>query len=153
MKIDWPNLCNRISDHIKSVNFKNRMDLKGRNIELIKAKGRFLDAHRVVATFADQSERVLESKFVLIAVGSLPSIPNIPGARELGITTDQLFSMANEPGKTLVVGDGCKFQNYVSIDKFIHFNVSSNGNRVRHFLECFWIRDVSDDQNDTFAWI
>jgi thioredoxin reductase (NADPH) len=30
--------------------------------------------------------------------------PEIPGAREFGITSDDLFSLAKPPGKTLLVG-------------------------------------------------
>lgn len=40
----------------------------------------------------------------MIAVGGRPSYPDIPGAREYGITSDDLFSMKKPPGKTLVVG-------------------------------------------------
>ena len=41
---------------------------------------------------------------IVIAVGGRPSYPDIPGAREFGITSDDLFSMMTPPGKTLVVG-------------------------------------------------
>ena len=42
-------------------------------------------------------------KFV-IAVGGRPTYPDIPGAREFGITSDDIFSLQKPPGKTLVVG-------------------------------------------------
>ena len=41
---------------------------------------------------------------IVIAVGGRPSYPEIPGAREFGITSDDIFSMTKPPGKTLVVG-------------------------------------------------
>jgi len=44
----------------------------------------------------------------VIAVGGRPRYPDIPGAVEYGITSDDLFSLDREPGKTLVVGAGCK---------------------------------------------
>ena len=37
-------------------------------------------------------------------MGGRPSYPNIPGARELCITSDDIFSLEKAPGKTLVVG-------------------------------------------------
>jgi len=40
----------------------------------------------------------------VIAVGGRPSYPNIPGAKELGISSDDIFSLKKVPGKTLVVG-------------------------------------------------
>lgn len=52
----------------------------------------------------NQTERVLTSKYVVIAVGGRPKYPDIPGAIEHGITSDDVFSLKSEPGKTLVVG-------------------------------------------------
>jgi len=41
---------------------------------------------------------------IVIAVGGRPSYPDIPGAKEFGITSDDIFSQKKAPGKTLVVG-------------------------------------------------
>lgn len=41
---------------------------------------------------------------IIIAVGGRPSYPGIPGDKEFGISSDDIFSMKNAPGKTLVVG-------------------------------------------------
>ena len=40
----------------------------------------------------------------LVAVGGRPKYPDIPGAREFGITSDDLFSLPHSPGKTLCIG-------------------------------------------------
>jgi len=41
---------------------------------------------------------------IVVAVGGRPSYPEIPGAREYGISSDDIFSMMKPPGKTLVIG-------------------------------------------------
>lgn len=41
---------------------------------------------------------------IVIAVGGRPLYPNIPGDKEYGITSDDIFFLPNSPGKTLVVG-------------------------------------------------
>lgn len=41
---------------------------------------------------------------VVVATGGRPSYPGIPGDKEFGITSDDIFSMKKAPGKTLVVG-------------------------------------------------
>jgi thioredoxin reductase (NADPH) len=41
---------------------------------------------------------------IIIAVGGRPSYPGIPGDKELGITSDDIFSLSKPPGKTLVIG-------------------------------------------------
>lgn len=49
-------------------------------------------------------ERLITADKILIAAGTRPNYPKIPGAVEFGITSDDLFSMPYPPGKTLVVG-------------------------------------------------
>jgi len=52
-------------------------------------------------------EKILTAKNILIAVGGRPKYPNIPGAIEYGISSDDIFSLKQAPGKTLVIGAGC----------------------------------------------
>ena len=49
-------------------------------------------------------EEVITAARIVLATGGRPKYPDIPGAREYGITSDDLFSLATPPGKTLVVG-------------------------------------------------
>lgn len=46
----------------------------------------------------------MTAEHIIIATGGRPSYPGIPGDKEFGITSDDLFSMSKPPGKTLVVG-------------------------------------------------
>ena len=39
-----------------------------------------------------------------MSVGGRPNYPDIPGAKEYGITSDDLFSIDYHPGKTLIIG-------------------------------------------------
>eukprot|EP00795_Rhopilema_esculentum_P016487 gene16487-7905_t len=48
----------------------------------------------------------LAAKNVLIATGGYPIIPDIPGAREHGITSDGFFDLETLPKKVVVVGAG-----------------------------------------------
>jgi len=41
---------------------------------------------------------------ICIATGGRPSYPDIPGDKEFGITSDDMFMLKHAPGKTLVVG-------------------------------------------------
>jgi pyruvate/2-oxoglutarate dehydrogenase complex dihydrolipoamide dehydrogenase (E3) component len=40
----------------------------------------------------------------VLAPGGRPRYPDIPGARELCISSDDVFALSSPPGKTLVVG-------------------------------------------------
>lgn len=52
-------------------------------------------------------EKLFTAKNILIAVGGRPRYPDIPGALEYGISSDDIFSLEKAPGKTLVIGAGC----------------------------------------------
>lgn len=60
-------------------------------------------------TLKNNTERTITAKNIVIAVGGRPRYPDIPGALEYGITSDDLFSLSKPPGKTLVIGAGCRF--------------------------------------------
>lgn len=77
-------------------------------MEYINGLGVFKDAN-TVHTVLKKGERTLTAKYFLIAVGGRPRYPNIPGAIEYGITSDDIFSLDKPPGKTLIVGAGCTF--------------------------------------------
>lgn len=108
VKNNWAKLTESIQNHIKSVNWVTRVDLRDKKVEYINGLGYFKDAHNVVAVLKNKTERVLNTKFVVIACGGRPRYPDIPGALEHGISSDDIFSLDREPGKTLVVGAGCK---------------------------------------------
>jgi pyruvate/2-oxoglutarate dehydrogenase complex dihydrolipoamide dehydrogenase (E3) component len=47
---------------------------------------------------------VVKAKYILLATGGRPSDPEIPGGREHAISSDDIFWMTSNPGRTLVVG-------------------------------------------------
>ncbi|XP_013140297.1 PREDICTED: thioredoxin reductase 1, mitochondrial isoform X4 [Papilio polytes] len=106
IKINWTSLTEAVQNHIKSVNWVTRVDLRDKKIEYINGLGEFKDAHTIVATLKNGSKKELTAKNVVIAVGGRPHYPDIPGALEYCISSDDIFSLSYPPGKTLVVGAG-----------------------------------------------
>lgn len=47
----------------------------------------------------------------VVSVGGRPKYPDIPGAKEYGITSDDIFSLPYHPGSTLIVG-----ASYISLE-------------------------------------
>lgn len=103
---DWAALVESVQNHVKSVNWVTRVDLRDKKVEYLNAFGYFKDAHNIVAVAKNKSEKVLNTKYVVIATGGRPNYPDIPGAVEYGITSDDIFSLQSPPGKTVVVGAG-----------------------------------------------
>ncbi|XP_070510674.1 thioredoxin reductase 1 isoform X1 [Cardiocondyla obscurior] len=106
IKINWEALRTAVQNHIKSVNWVTRVELRTKKVEYLNLLGHFKDEHTVIGVSKKGEEKILTAKNILIAVGGRPRYPDIPGAVEYGITSDDIFSLERAPGKTLVVGAG-----------------------------------------------
>jgi thioredoxin reductase (NADPH) len=90
--------------HIKGLNFGFRADLMKLGAKYFNSYAKFLDDHTVeLDNGKGKIEKVTAARFI-IATGGRPSYPDIPGAKEFGITSDDIFSLQKAPGKTLVIG-------------------------------------------------
>jgi glutathione reductase (NADPH) len=97
---DFGALKARRDGYITRLNDVYAANLTRRNVELLRGRARFLDAHTV-----SSAGRTLSAPHVIIATGGRPQLPRIPGA-ELGITSDGFFELAALPPRVLVVGGG-----------------------------------------------
>ena len=103
-RADWTKMVTTIQTHIKTLNWGFKADLIKAKVKFFPCYASFIDPHRVQLRKANgDTSEVTAAKFV-VAVGGRPSYPEIPGAREFGISSDDIFSKKTNPGKTLVVG-------------------------------------------------
>lgn len=77
------------------------------NVKYENALGRFQDEHTIVGKKKNGTEFTITGDNIVIAVGGRPHYPEIPGAIEHCVTSDDIFSMPEPPGKTLIIGSGC----------------------------------------------
>jgi glutathione reductase (NADPH) len=96
--VDWPALKAGRDAYIERLNGIYAANLARRNIELVRARASFHDARTVAA-----GGHRLRAEHILIATGSRPRLPLIPGA-ELGITSDGFFELTEQPRRVAVVG-------------------------------------------------
>jgi mercuric reductase len=81
-------------------------------IEVVLGRAVLVDAHTVEVTAADDTVRQLSGSQVLIATGSLPLIPDIPGLSETPYLTSDLLTSGEEveltelPRSLLILGGG-----------------------------------------------
>ncbi|PBC30714.1 thioredoxin reductase 1, mitochondrial isoform X2 [Apis cerana] len=106
IKNDWQALRTAVQNHVKSVNWVTRVELRTKKIEYFNALGYFKDQHTILGKLKNGEEKEFTAQNILIAVGGRPRYPDIPGALEYGITSDDIFSLEKAPGKTLIVGAG-----------------------------------------------
>jgi len=108
---DWGYMVQAVSDYIKSLNWGYRVSLRDAGVAYINAFGEFVDKNTLKITDKKGVVKNITGDTVLIAVGGRPRYPDIPGAIEFGVTSDDIFSLPYNPGKTLCVG-----ASYISLE-------------------------------------
>jgi glutathione reductase (NADPH) len=99
-RLDWAALIeakNRELDRLEGV---YGGILRRNNVQILEGKGVLEDAHTV-----DVAGRRFTAAKVLIACGSWPTLPNIPGI-EHAITSNEALDLAELPSRLVVVGGG-----------------------------------------------
>lgn len=103
-KINWNTLVENVQMHIYSLNYGYRTQLRSKKVTYYNKLAKVLDNHTIELTDSKGKVETVTADKILIAVGGRPNYPNLPGAREYCITSDDLFSLKEEPGKTLIIG-------------------------------------------------
>jgi len=101
---NWDAMVKNVQMHIKSLNWGYKTDLMKLQAKYFNSYATFKDAHTIRLENAKGEVEEVTADKIVIAVGGRPSYPDIPGDKEFGITSDDIFSMKKAPGKTLVVG-------------------------------------------------
>ncbi|XP_031574557.1 uncharacterized protein LOC116308308 isoform X1 [Actinia tenebrosa] len=105
INFNWETLVTGVQNHVKSLNWGHRVKLNDKKIKYLPALGSLLDSHTIKAVSKSGKEEIVTAENIVIAVGGRPRFPSdVPGALEHFISSDDLFSLKKEPGKTLVIG-------------------------------------------------
>ena len=98
---DWGAMISAKNSEIERLNAIYKKMLTNAGVDLIWGEAKLVDAHTVsVAGQTYTAERIL------LATGGRPSIPDIEGAREHAITSDDVFFLEELPKRAIVVGAG-----------------------------------------------
>lgn len=108
---NWGKMVEEVQNHIGSLNWNYRVQLREKSVTYKNEYAIFSDPHTLKLTNKKGKESTCTADKFIIATGGRPRYPNIPGAKELGITSDDLFSLSYSPGKTLLVG-----ASYISLE-------------------------------------
>merc|ERR1719421_122644 len=116
-KHNWETMVNNVQAHIKSLNFGYRSELMTNAVKYYNAFATFTDAKSVTCVDKKGKETKITADAFVIAVGGRPKYPDIPGAKEHCLTSDDIFALKTPPGKTLVIG-----ASYVALEcaGFVH---------------------------------
>jgi len=101
---DWETLVQAAQDHIGSLNWGYRTELRSASVTYFNAKAKFTDAHTIECTDKKGGVTTHTAERFIVSVGGRPRYPGVPGDKECCITSDDLFSLQKAPGKTLCIG-------------------------------------------------
>merc|ERR1719153_720394 len=100
---DWKKMVEEVQNHIGGLNWGYRVALREKKVTYFNEYAKFVDKHTLKTTNKKGVEKTITSRKFILATGGRPRYPDIPGA-ELGISSDDIFSLPHSPGKTLLVG-------------------------------------------------
>ncbi|HEX6266878.1 MAG TPA: glutathione-disulfide reductase, partial [Burkholderiales bacterium] len=108
-RFDWPTLLANKDREISRLNGVYERVLSVAGVEILRGRATVLDKHTV-----QMDRRKFTAKHILIATGSWPQVPDIPG-RELAITSNEAFHLERLPQRAIVVGGGYIAVEFASI--------------------------------------
>jgi dihydrolipoamide dehydrogenase len=104
--------------------------LKANNVEVISGTGSIKDKNTVSVNLEDGSTREITTNNIIIATGSKPVIPPIPGAEGSGIyTSEEILNFTEVPENLAIIGGGVIGMEFAGI-----FNAMGSKVSVIEFL-------------------
>ena len=97
---DWPTLVANKDREITRLNEVYRKLLADAGVDVIEGRARVQDSNTL-----EVGGRTITAANILIATGSEPSLPDVPGV-EFAMTSDQAFHLSELPRRAIVVGGG-----------------------------------------------
>jgi glutathione reductase (NADPH) len=108
-RFDWPTLLANKDREIARLNAVYERVLSLAEVEIMRGRATVLGPHEV-----EINGRSFSARHILVATGSWPQIPQIPG-RELAITSNEAFHLERLPARAIVVGGGYIAVEFASI--------------------------------------
>lgn len=104
---DWKALMTGVDGELRRLNDTYQRMVVDSGVRLYSSHAKLLDAHTV-----DLDGEKITAERILIAVGGKPVIPDIPGLEEYALTSDDMFTLTEQPRRMVVLGGGyigCEF--------------------------------------------
>lgn len=98
---DWATLTRNVQDEITRLNGIYRNLLEKHAVTLLEGRAKITAPHRITV-----GEKDYTAAQILIATGGQPVLPDMAGAKEYGITSDDVFTLPEKPRRLVIVGGG-----------------------------------------------
>jgi len=104
---DWRTLIGKIDNELDRLEGLYRKGLSSNDVTIYDARAVIKDAH----TVALSSGETFTAKWILVATGGRPFVPNVKGAEHV-MTSNDVFKLKDLPKRIMIVGGGyiaCEF--------------------------------------------
>jgi glutathione reductase (NADPH) len=136
---DWAKLIENKNKEILRLNGIYRKLLGDAGVTLLEGHAEVVDAH----TVSVDGKRIT-AKYILVAVGSWPSVPKFPGS-EHAITSNEAFYLSSLPERVIVVGGG-----YIGVE-FAGIFHGLGAHTIQLYRGEIFLRGFDDDIRKTLA--
>ncbi|MCP5059399.1 MAG: glutathione-disulfide reductase [bacterium] len=136
---DWPTLLENKDKEITRLNGVYQRMLDGAGVTLISGRATIVDAHTV-----EVGEQRYTAENILVAVGSWPHLPDIPGI-EHAISSNEAFYLEELPKRAAIVGGG-----YIGVEFAGIFN-GLGVETTQIYRGPLFLRGFDDDLRKTLA--
>jgi glutathione reductase (NADPH) len=98
--VNWEKLIATKNAEITRLNGVYRKLLQDSGVTIIESRAEVVDPHTVVV-----GGKQITARYILIAVGSWPTVPEFPGS-EHAVTSNEIFFLPTLPRRIIIVGGG-----------------------------------------------
>lgn len=116
---DWKALIEAKDKEIGRLNGIYRRLLEGAGVTLFDGRATLVDAHTV-----EVNGQKITAERILVATGGWPELPDQPGAKEYGITSNEVFYLPTFPKRVVVAGGGYIALEFASLLKGLGADVT-----------------------------
>jgi len=107
---DWNEMTSNVQSHISSLNWGYKTALREKKVTYFNRLGSFISNKEIQTVDKDGVVEKITADNIVVAVGGRPRQLAIPGGEHC-ITSDDIFSLKESPGKTLCIG-----ASYISLE-------------------------------------
>ena len=117
---NWTKLVVQKNKEINRLNKIYINNLKKVGVVIVQDHASFISSNKI---YLKKVKKIIQAKNIIIATGSTPSMPEIPG-KHLAINSDQFFEMKKLPKKISIVGSGYIALEFAFLLKNLNYDVS-----------------------------
>lgn len=143
VSINWKNIKNRKDKVVKQLTGGVKVLLNKNNVDIYNGFGKVIDKNTI-----DVNNKQIKAKNIILATGSSPRIPDIPGFKEginegFIVTSKGILDLDNIPKKLLIIGGGVVGVEFATLYNSLGTDVTilQRSNRILGNIE----KDIRED--------